>query len=275
MDRRSGSGRQPREGGADRPGARSGPFRRGRLLLAAGLLVVLAGIFGAVLASGAWRHLSLQELRERRHELTAYVQAHPVLSVEIYMAAYAVLVALSLPGALLMSLSGGYLFGVWEGAAAAVAGASAGATAMFLVARTAVGDALARRFGRGGGLLARLQGGARKHGVSTLLALRLMPAVPFALVNLLAGVVRMKLAPYVLATVIGITPSTLIYTWTGQDLHAVFKRSGAVDLHALVRPEVYGPVVALALLATTPLLWRVAQSRRRSAPAATPAPGRA
>lgn len=225
-----------------------------------------------MLLSGAWRHLSLQEFRERRHALTAYVQAHPVLSVEIYIAAYAVLVALSIPGALLMSLSGGYLFGVWEGAAAAVTGASTGAVAMFLMARTALGDAIAGHLERREGLLSRLQAGAREHTLSTLLALRLMPAVPFALVNLLAGVVRMKLGPYVLATVVGITPSTLIYTWTGQGLHAVFKKSGAVDLRALVRPEVYGPVAALALLAATPLLWQLRQARR-STPLA--APGRA
>lgn len=267
MDRREGSGRQPREG------ASGSPPRRGRALLAGGFLLLLALISLAVLASGAWRHISLEELRERRHELTAYVRAHPVLSVEIYIAAYALLVSLSIPGALLMSLSGGYFFGVWEGAAAAVTGASAGATAMFLVARTALGDAIARHLETREGLLSRLQQGAREHTLSTLLALRLMPAVPFALVNLLAGVVKMKVWPYVLGTVVGITPSTLIYTWTGQGLHAVFKQSGAVDLHALVRPEVYGPVIALALLAAGPLLWRLNQARRPASSA--PAPGRA
>ena len=263
MDRRSGSRRQP-QGGA--PGS---PPRRGRTLLAAALLLLLVAASLALLLSGAWRHISLEELRERRHELTAYVGAHPVLAVEIYMAAYAMVVAFSIPGALLMSLSGGYLFGVWEGAAAAVAGASTGAVAMFLVARTAVGDAIARHLERRDGVLSRLQAGAREHTLSTMLALRLMPAIPFALVNLLAGVVRMKLGPYVLATVVGITPSTLIYTWTGQGLHALFKQSGAVDLHALVRPQVYGPLAALAVLASVPLAWRVLQARRSpSAPAA-------
>ena len=241
-------------------------------MLAAGVLLLLVGASLAILLSGAWRHLSLAELRERRHELAAFVAAHPVLAVEIYVAAYAVVVALSLPGALLMSLSGGYFFGVWEGAAAAVAGASTGAVAMFLVARTALGDLVARRLARRKGLLSRLQAGARANSVSTLLALRLMPAVPFALVNLLAGIVGMRLGPYVLATVVGITPSTVIYTWTGQGLHALFDRSGAVDLRALVRPEVYGPIVALACLAAAPLLWRLAQARRALP---VPAPGRA
>ena len=139
----------------------------------------------------------------------------------------AVVVALSLPGALLMSLTGGYLFGTWLGAAAAVTGASTGATAMFLCARTAFGDALARRLAGRTSLLARLQAGAREHTLTTLLALRLIPAVPFALVNLFAGVVRMRLGPYVLATVAGIMPSTVIYCWTGEGLHPRGSRSPA------------------------------------------------
>ena len=235
MDRREGVGCQPETA----PPARPASLRR--TVLRALPFVALAIVSVAVLASGAWRHISLQELRERRHDFQAYVTAHPVLAIEIYMAAYAVLVAFSIPGALLMSLTGGYLFGVVPGAAAAVTGASTGATAMFLVARTAFGEALARRFAKSTGLWSRLEAGARRHAFSTLLVLRLMPAVPFALVNLLAGVVRMRLAPYVVATVIGITPSTLIYCWTGQGLHRLFKKSGAIDVSALVQPQVYGP----------------------------------
>ena len=256
MDRGAAAECQPE---ADGPAPR---LSRRRLALAAAPLVFVLLASVAVFASGAWRHLSLDALRERRHELLAFVHAHPVLSLEIYVAAYAVLVAFSIPGALLMSLSGGYLFGVGAGAAAAVTGASTGAVAMFLAARTALGDALARRFARSHGVMARIQAAARgRHAVSTLLALRLMPAVPFALVNLLAGVAKMRLGPYVLATVVGIAPSTLIYAWTGHGLHAIFSRSGAVDLRALIRPEVYGPVIALSLLALTPLAWRLREGR--------------
>lgn len=261
MDRGAGVGCQSE---AAAPQARRSR-RRAALALTPLLLILL--VSAAVWASGLWRHLNLHELRERREELLGFVRAHPVLSLEIYMAAYAVLVAFSIPGALLMSLSGGYLFGVWTGTAAAVAGASTGATAMFLAARTTLGDMLARRLAGSHSLLARLQAGARKHTVSTLLALRLMPAVPFTLVNLLAGVVRMRLVPYVLATVVGIAPSTLIYAWTGHGLHSVFRKSGVPDLRALVQPQVYGPLVALGLLGATPLLWRL-WSARRAAPAA-------
>jgi uncharacterized membrane protein YdjX (TVP38/TMEM64 family) len=88
--------------------------------------------------------------------------------------------------------------------------------------------------------------------------------VPFALVNLFAGVVRMKLGPYVLGTVAGIIPSTVIYCWTGEGLHRVFKRSGAVDIHALVQPQVYGPVIGLAVLGAAPLAWRLYAARRKA-----------
>ncbi len=263
MDRRTGVGCQPEAAPGTAPPVPRPP-RRLLLTLAPLALVLLASAL--IYASGIWRHLSLAELRDRREALLGFVRAHPVLALEIYMAAYAVLVAFSIPGALLMSLSGGYLFGVLTGTAAAVAGASTGATAMFLVARTTLGEALARRVARGSGLLSRLQAGARKHTVSTLLALRLMPAVPFTLVNLLAGLVRMKLGPYVVATVIGIAPSTLVYAWTGYGLHSVFRRNGAPDLRALVRPEVYAPLVALAVLGSAPLLWRLWSARRQGGP---------
>lgn len=260
MDRGAGGECQPE---AAAPAPR--PSRRKLALAALPLLVVLA-VSLTVYMSGAWRQLSLEGLRDRREALLAFVRAHPVLALEIYMASYAVLVAFSIPGALLMSLSGGYLFGVATGTVAAVTGASTGATAMFLMARTAVGDALARRFARGSGLLSRLQQGARKHTVSTLLALRLMPAVPFTLVNLLAGVVRMRVGPYVFATVVGIAPSTLIYVWTGHGLHSVFKRSGAIDFRALIQPQVYAPLAALAVLGSIPLAWRLWNARHPGPP---------
>ena len=256
------------------PEAAAAPPRlsRRRLALAALPLLVVLGISLAIYMSGAWRQLSLEGLRDRREALLAFVGDHPVLALEIYMGAYAVLVAFSIPGALLMSLSGGYLFGVATGTVAAVTGASTGATAMFLMARSALGDALARRFARGSGLFSRLQRGARKHTVTTLLALRLMPAVPFTLVNLLAGVVRMRVAPYVFATVVGIAPSTLVYVWTGHGLHHVFRKSGAVDFRALIQPQVYAPIAALAVLGSIPLAWRLWSARH---PEAAPAPGRA
>ena len=255
MDRRSPSECQPN--GQEAPATAPGWLRLWPLAL---LLAVAA----LILFTGAWRHLSLAELRDRRAELTGYVREHPILSLEVYAGLYAVMIAFSIPGALVMSLAGGYLFGVITGATAAVIGETAGATAMFLAARSTLGPWLVRRFGHAGGLLDRFTSAARENAISTLLTLRLIPGVPFTLVNILAGVVHMRVAPYVLVTAIGIAPSTLIYAGVGQGLGHVFKKSGALDPSKLVTPAVYLPVAGLVVLAATPLAWSWWRSRRAS-----------
>jgi signal transduction histidine kinase len=113
----------------------------------------------------------------------------------------------------------------------------------------------------------------RRHAFSYLLSLRLMPAVPFALVNLVSGFVKMPLSTYLAATLLGIAPSTLIYVSVGAGLGAVFDRGGAANLHILLRPQVLAPLCALAVLATAPHLVRLwIVRRRRPAPAAAAKP---
>lgn len=242
------------------PGASSRGRVALRLLIAALFLTALA----ALILSGAWRWISLEELRDRRAALQMFVREHPVLSLELYMGAYALVVALSLPGALIMSLGGGYLFGVWRGSAAAVAGMTAGSVAMYGVARFVLGDRPAWRGAPGGRWacrVERLERGLRENAASALLTLRLIPGMPFALVNLAAGVFRAPFGIYVLTTVAGITPSTLVYCWVGQGLGRAFNRGGAIDVRQLVTPAVYLPLTGLLLLATTPLA--LAWVRRR------------
>jgi len=154
------------------------------------------------------------------------------------------------------------------GTATAVTGASIGALLMFLVARSTLfthsklGAVLRRRI-RPDGLVARMEAEIRRHAFSYLLSLRLMPAVPFALVNLVAGFVKMPLSTYLAATLLGIAPSTLIYASVGAGLGTVFDQGGATNLHILLRPEVLAPLCALAVLAVTPILVRLWIARRR------------
>ena len=223
----------------------------------AALLLVLA----LVLASGVWRHLNLEEVRERRTELKAFVRVHPWLSVLAYVAVYALVVALSIPGALVMTLSGGLLFGTPEGGAAAVAGVSTGAIIMFLAARTALGGAVRRRLRRGT-LLARMEAGLRRHAFLYLLSLRLMPAAPIWMVNLAASVVGAPLRTYALATVLGVAPSTFIYAALGAGLDGVLAAGGPVRPADLFTPALMAPLLALAGVATLPLLVALRQARR-------------
>lgn len=249
-------------------GPRSGTPGRTALRLAVPALFVV--LLAAVLLSGAWRWVSLEELRDRRAALQAFVREHPVLSLELYVGAYALLISLSLPGALIMSLGGGYLFGVWRGSAAAVTGVTAGSVAMYAVARLALGGKAERPKMLQGRWVDRLERGLRENAVSALLTLRLIPGVPVALVNLAAGVFRAPFGVYLATTAAGIAPSTLVYCWVGQGLGHAFKRSGAVDPRQLVTPAVYGPMAGLVLLAAAPLAYRWARGRAAK-PARRPA----
>jgi signal transduction histidine kinase/uncharacterized membrane protein YdjX (TVP38/TMEM64 family) len=231
-------------------------------------LLLMALLVAAVIMSGAPRHLSLEELRHRRAALAAFVDVHPVEAVILYIGAYVLVVGLSLPGALIMTLTGGLLFGVGVGALAALAGASTGALFMFLAARSTVGAWLRRQI-PSDSLMARMESEIRRHAFSYLLSLRLMPGVPFALVNLVAGFVKMPLSTFGAATLLGIAPSTLIYASVGAGLGAVFDQGGWANLHSLLRPQVLAPLCALAVLAVIPHLIRLWRARPRGV---SPAP---
>ena len=256
---------------ADTPDAsgRSGGGRRIRWSKLAPLLVVLAGL-ALIFATGLNRYLSLEMLEAKRVQLQAMVRLHPVLSVLTYAGVYVAVVAFSLPGAMIMTMTGGFLFGPFLGSAAAVIGASTGAVLMFLVARTALGDILRRR-AQAGGMVEKIQQGIRENAVSYMLVMRLVPAIPFWLVNIAAGCVRIPLRTYVAATVVGIIPSTLIYSSIGSGLGHVFDRGETPDLKLLFDPRIYLPLFGLAFLSIAPLLVHGWRARRRRIAAADPA----
>jgi uncharacterized membrane protein YdjX (TVP38/TMEM64 family) len=236
-----------------------------RLLRALPLAAVAIGLI-AVLASGVWRHLSLAELAARRSALKSFVLVHPAESLALYVLAYCAVVAFSIPGALLMTLTGGFLFGTWVGGAAATVGVSAGAVIMFLAAHTVLGDLL-RRYARADGLIRRIEDGVRRNAFSYLLFLRLMPAAPIWLVNIAAAFVRTPLWIYATATFLGIAPSTFIYAGIGASLDGVFARGGAPDFRAIFHVRVFAALAALALLALVPVAvqaWRRRSAQRRA-----------
>ena len=180
-----------------------------------GPLILVALAVAVVLASGLADHLSLVELKARRDQLQGFVALHPALSFGLYILIYIAVVSLSLPGALVMTLSGGFLFGPWLGAAAASSGASMGAAVIFLVCRTAVGDSLR---GKAGSTISRIEEGVRRDAFSYILTLRLIPVMPFWLVNLAAGFVNIPLRTFLAATVLGILPGSLVYSGLGAGL---------------------------------------------------------
>ena len=224
-------------------------------------VVAVAGLFFAL---GGARYISMDTLQQKSGALTAFTGRHHVWSVTLYILAYVAVVAFSLPGALIMTLTGGFLFGAWMGSAAAVTGVSLGSAVMFLIARSALGDILRSRI-RAGGRLARLEAGIRRNAFLCILTLRLIPAMPIWLVNIAAGFVHMPFWTYFTATVIGIIPSSVIYASIGSTFGRVFEQGRSPSLHMLLEPQVVGPLCALMLLSLAPIAvqaWRAKRRRR-------------
>ena len=218
-----------------------------------GPLILVALAVAVVLASGLADHLSLVELKARRDQLQGFVALHPALSFGLYILIYIAVVSLSLPGALVMTLSGGFLFGPWLGAAAASSGASLGAAVIFLVCRSAVGDSLR---GKAGSTIAKIEEGVRRDAFSYILTLRLIPVMPFWLVNLAAGFVNIPLRTFLAATVLGILPGSLVYSGLGAGLGEVFASGQEPNLRVIFEPHVLVPLVGLGLLSLVPVVLR-------------------
>src|SRR5690349_15548999 len=165
-------------------------------------LGLLAAVWAAFMLAGGYRYLSLPALAENREWLCGLVQSWGVAAAIVYIAVYATLVALSVPGGAVLTIAGGFFFGTGLGALCAVIGATLGATAVFLVARAGLGG-FARRAGP---LVGRLEAGFRADAFNYLLVLRLVPLFPFWLVNLVPALVGVGLPRHVLATDLGLIP---------------------------------------------------------------------
>jgi len=228
------------------------------LRLACLAVVLAAGVIAW--RCGAARDLDWPALAAHRAQWAADIAAHPAAAPIAFVGIYALGVALSLPVALCFSLLGGLLFGIWLGGALTVLGACTGAVLLFLIARNLLAPFFEARLGRH---IARLRPGLERDGFGYLLALRLIPIFPFWLVNLAPALLGMKLAPYALATVIGMVPISLVLSAAGAGLGDSLAAGSAPSIAMLLRPQILLPLLAMALLALLPVLRR--QWRARAA----------
>lgn len=218
-----------------------------------GPLALIAAGLAAAIALGLPHQLSLHQLHRHHQALETFRRLHPVLSVLAYVATYAVVVGLSLPVALPMTLTGGFLFGPWIGGVAAATGCTLGGSAVFLVCRTAAGDVLRRRAGP---TIARIEDEVLADAFSYIMILRLLPVMPLWLANMALGFIEIPLSTFALATFVGILPVSLVYAGLGSGLGKVFEHGGRIDLHAVFRPEVLAALAGLAVLSLLPIVVR-------------------
>ena len=235
-------------------------------------LIVLGALTAAIFAMGWHRELSLDTIVRRRAELESLVTAHFVAALAGFIGIYVVAVAMSVPGAVFLTIAGGILFGWLGGGLASVVGATVGATLLFLIARGALSDYLRRRMGA---RLNTIAEGFRANAFSYLLFLRLVPIFPFFLVNLAPALAGIKLSTFFSATALGILPATFAFASFGAGLDSVIAaQEGAYraclaaartdcrlnfDVRAAMTPQLFAALCALGLAALIPIAlkrWR-------------------
>jgi len=216
------------------------------------LLVLLAGLV-LFFSLGLNRYLSLDALAANRQKLILWVDAHRLLAAPAYILTYAAVVAFSLPGAAIMTMTGGLLFGWWLGAVLAIAGATIGATILFLAARSGIGEPLRARAGP---WLKRLEAGFARNAFSYLLALRLVPVIPFFVINLVPAFLGVRLSTYVITTVIGIIPGGVVYAGLGNSLNRILEAGGTPNLKIILQPEILLPILGLIALSLVPVAYK-------------------
>ncbi|WP_319772693.1 TVP38/TMEM64 family protein [Breoghania sp.] len=235
-------------------------------------LVILIVAMALGYALGGHKYLTLSELIRHRDELNALVDAHYWTTAAIFCVIYVACVALSFPGASLLTLAGGLLFGAMAAGTMTVVSATLGAVIVFLVAASSLGGALKRRAGPA---TRRLAQGLREDAFNYLLFLRLTPIFPFWLVNVVPALVEVPLRTYALATFIGILPGTYAYAFLGSGLDSlieaqemadpgcVARGTCSIEVSALITREMIIAFVALGIVALIPVLlkkWRRKQA---------------
>ena len=199
------------------------------------------------------QYLSFDALAEHRQILSEQVAMHPIMASLVYISIYILVVALSLPGGLVMTLSGGFLFGAVWGTSMAVIGATLGATILFLIAKTSLGDFL---LAKAGNTVKKLQAGFEADVWSYMFILRVVPIFPFFLVNLAPAFLGVPLRVYVVATFFGIIPATFVYALAGSGLGKVFEQGESFSAASILTPEMMGAFLGLGLLALVPVIYK-------------------
>ena len=206
-------------------------------------------------------YLSFETLRENREELIRFRDTNYLMTVLAFMATYIVIVAFSLPGATIATLTGGFLFSTFPGAVFNVISATVGATLIFLAAKWGLGERLAARMEASEGKVKRFKEGIDENQWSVLFLIRLVPAVPFFVANLMPALVGVPLSRFVITTFLGIIPGGVVYTSVGAGLGEVFERGTTPDLGIVFEPHILLPILGLCALAALPMLLRLLRKR--------------
>ena len=207
-------------------------------------------------------YLNFQTLADNREALLAFRDGNYVLTALVFIAAYIVVVAFSLPGATVMTLTGGFLFATFPGSLFNVIAATTGAVGIFLAARYGLGERLAAKMDTSQGAIKKIKAGIDENQWSMLFLMRLVPAVPFFVANLLPALVGVSLARYVVSTFLGIIPGAVVYSSVGAGLGEVFDRGETPNLGIIFEPAILLPILGLCVLAALPIVIKAVRGQK-------------
>ena len=199
-------------------------------------------------------YLSFDALRDNREALIAFRDSNYLLTAVIFMLAYMVIVAFSLPGAAIATLTGGFLFGIFPGVLFNLIGATSGAVIIFLAAQWGLGEKLKERMDASDGMVAKIKQGIDENQWSMLFFIRLVPAVPFFVANLIPAFLGVPLYRFVISTFFGIVPGGLVYTSVGAGLGDVFATGETPNLGIIFEPHILLPILGLCALSLMPIV---------------------
>ena len=198
-------------------------------------------------------YLSFEALRENREALIAFRDGHYLLTTLGFITAYVVIVAFSLPGATVATLTGGFLFGLFPGVLYNVGAATLGAVAIFLAARWGLGARLKDGMDASEGMMRKIKAGIDDNQWSMLFFIRLVPVVPFFVANLVPSFLGVPLFRFAVSTFFGIMPGALVFTSVGAGLGEVFARGETPDLGIIFAPHILLPILGLCALSLLPV----------------------
>ena len=216
------------------------------------LLLIALGLF-CFFYFKLYTYLSFESLKENRETLLEWTLKRPIISALIYIGIYVLATALSIPGATILTLAGGFLFGLYLGTVYVVLSATVGACLLYLSVKTALGNTLAEK---AGGFVSRMEAGFNKNAMSYLLFLRLVPLFPFWVVNIVPAVLKVPIRIFITATFLGIIPGSFVYVLVGNGLGSVFDRNETPNLKIIFEPQILSPMIALGVLALVPIFYK-------------------
>ncbi len=223
------------------------------------ILILLVAVLGAFFLRD---YLSFDSLRDNRAALLAYRDDNYLLTVLVFICIYILIVGFSLPGATIATLTGGFLFATFPGALFNVIGATVGATAIFTAARWGLGEKLSAKMDSSKGAVKRIKSAIDDNQWEALFLIRLVPAVPFFMANLIPALVGVPLYRFVITTFFGIIPGGVVLTSVGAGLGEVFARGETPDLGIIFEPAILLPILGLSALAALPIILKAVRGKK-------------